>query len=411
MAVCAPTAPDAGFLRAMVDFIDCQAATLGANGYQALASPGSSLSLLLTGLLVLVVALFGYRLLFGHSPSVRDGVLALVKIGIVLALATSWPAYRILVYDVALRGPAEISAEIGGASGIPGATGGLVGRLDGVDRAFIALEIAGPGPIVYGAPASVGQSVAPPLIPGFDVLALGSARLLFLVGALGTLGLVRIAAGLMLALGPFFFAFLLFDGTRGWFEGWARILGAAMLGALGTAIALGIELSLLEPWLADLLARRAASLPLPGVPTQLLAATLVFDLVLLGIILASTRVAMGFRLPPVWRTAPSQWFAAAGAGAGEARVPVAPREGGEAPAAGRSRAAMVVDAVAASQRREDAAAVAFAAGAAAGSPSRTAMVAASNRDVVVPPPVPIGQSFRRTRTRVSRGAGRRDVRS
>ena len=69
---------------------------------------------------------------------------------------------------------------------------------------------------------------------------------------------MRLVAGLLLALGPFFIAFLLFDGTRGLFEGWLRVLGGAALGALGTAIVLGVELALLEPWLADLLACRLA---------------------------------------------------------------------------------------------------------------------------------------------------------
>ena len=40
---------------------------------------------------------------------------------------------------------------------------------------------------------------------------------------------VRLIAGLLLALGPFFVAFLLFDGTRGLFEGWVR--GARRRGA------------------------------------------------------------------------------------------------------------------------------------------------------------------------------------
>ncbi|HEY5712566.1 MAG TPA: type IV secretion system protein [Allosphingosinicella sp.] len=409
--VCIPSPPDAGFLRSMIDFIDCQAQTIGARGYAALGAQGSSLSLVLTGLLVLFVALFGYRMLFGHTPSVRDGVLALVKIGVVLALATAWPAYRTLVYDVALKGPAELSGAIGGASGLPGATGGLVNRLDYTDRAFVALEIAGPGPIVYGAPPGTvqGAGIPPPIIPGFDVLALGSARVLYLVGVLGALAAVRLVAGLMLALGPFFIAFLLFDSTRGLFEGWIRVLGGAFLGALGIAVVLGVELALLEPWLTDLLARRAASIPIPGAPTELLVVSLVFTLALLAILIAAARLAFGFRMPTVWRTAPAQFLEVVRGG--ETRVPLLAREGGgEAPAAGRSRAAMVVDAVAASQRREALLREAAAGRAAAGAPGRGAPRHILEREVPAPATVPIGQSFRRrTRSRISPGAGRRDM--
>ena len=101
--------------------VDCQAQTIGA---RRLSGAGRRrdrpLSLLLTGFAHLVRRLFGYRLLLGQTPGVRDGVLALVKIGVVLALATSWPAYRTLVYDVALRGPAELAGDIGAPAGLPG---------------------------------------------------------------------------------------------------------------------------------------------------------------------------------------------------------------------------------------------------------------------------------------------------
>src|SRR3954470_4694318 len=126
-AACPVFAPDVGFVRWVLSFVDCQAQALGADSYLAMLMPGSILSLVLTGFLTLFVALFGYRLLLGHAPDLREGVFALVKVGFVLALATSWPAYRTLVYDVALRGPAELTAEIG--NGLPGTTGGMIGRL------------------------------------------------------------------------------------------------------------------------------------------------------------------------------------------------------------------------------------------------------------------------------------------
>ena len=125
-----PGLPANAFLGGIIDYVDCQAQAIGSGGYQALAAPGSTLSLVLTGLLTLFVAFFGYRMLFGQTPGMRDGVLALVKIGIVMALALGWPAYRTLIYDVALRGPAELAGEIGRPSALPGAGGGMVARLD-----------------------------------------------------------------------------------------------------------------------------------------------------------------------------------------------------------------------------------------------------------------------------------------
>jgi type IV secretion system protein VirB6 len=398
---CPTLAPPTDFLGTILEYVDCQARTIGAVGYQALASPGSTFSLVLTGLLTLFVALFGYRMLFGQTPAMRDGVLALVKIGLVLAFATGWSAYRTLFFDVALDGPAQLAADIGRPAGLPGTAGGLVERLELADRALVQLAIAGPGAVLSPIPASAG---IPPLpYADFDQRALGNARILFLTGAVGALGSVKLIAGLMLALGPFFLAFLLFDGTRGLFEGWLRVLAAAALAALGTAVVLGVELALLEPRLAELLARRAARQPIPGAPAELLVITLVFALALAAILVASARVAFGFRLPLLWQLAPARLAQALRAEGTRAGATV--REAGAAASDSR-RAAAIADAVASTQRRE----AARAASAAEAEPAaRPAARHALARELPVLPPVPIGQSFRRrTRSRISASAGRRD---
>jgi type IV secretion system protein VirB6 len=411
MTACPIPTAEGEFVRPMLDFVDCQAQSLGSGAWQALAAPGSTLALVLTGFLTLFVALFGYRLLFGHAPSIRDGVLALVKVGIVLALATSWPAYRILIYDVALRGPAELAADIGAPTGLPGAGGGLVDRLDIVDKGLAALAVLGtgdppPDPTGQQAPSLTNQ---PPPFLGFNNFALGGARLLFLLGAIGALAAVRLTAGLMLALGPFFIAFLLFDNTRGLFEGWLRVLAGAALGALGTAVALGIELALLEPWLADALTRRAAGEYLPNMPAELLVIALIVAIALVAMIAAAGRAAYGFRLAPIWRSAASG--ATTLIRSGDTRIAAATVAGGPAAAEGRSRAVSVADAVAASQRRETIqAALGAGSRSFAASDPRRAVSHAPMRDTgQVPAPIPLGRSFaRRTTGRVSAVAGRRD---
>jgi type IV secretion system protein VirB6 len=416
---CAVIPSDTGFIRSMMAYVDCQAATLGAGGYQALASPGSTLSLVLTAFMTLFIALFGYRLLLGHGPDLRSGVLSFAKIAIVLALATSWPAYRILVYDVALRGPADLAANIGGASELPGAGGGLVDRLDVSDQAMVALAVLGEGrpPVPVDTNQAAADTQTPPQpYPGFNTYAIAASRMVFLVGAIGGLAMVRMVAGLLLAVGPLFVAFLLFENTRSLFEGWLRVLAGAALAALGTAIALGVELALIEPWLADLLARRTADEWLPAMPGELLVVTIVFGLIILAMLYGAARIAWAFRLAPIWHAGPARIVsmirgedravaAAAGAGAGAAAA---------APGEGRTRAATVVDAVAATQRREAGPAAVVAGPAGRGAPSgdtdRRAASTAPARDLPEPlGPAPLGQSFRRTRGRVSASAGRRDT--
>jgi type IV secretion system protein VirB6 len=416
---CPALVPEAGFVRSMMAFVDCQAATLGAGGYQALAAPGSTLGLALTGFMTLFIALFGYRLLLGYGPDLRTGMFAFAKIAIVLALATSWPAYRTLVYDVALRGPAELATDIGAPSSLPGAGGGLVDRLDVADQAMVALAILGEGrpPVQVDAnQAGPVLDTAPQPYPGFNTFAIGGSRMLFLIGAIGGLAAVRMIAGLLLAVGPLFVAFLLFENTRSLFEGWIRVLAGAALAALGTAIALGAELALIEPWLTDLLARRTADQWLPGMPTELLVVTTVFALIVAAMLYGAGRIAWGFRLAPIWRAGPARVVEML---RGEERLAPAADAAAAAPATieARTRAAAVADAVAATQRREagqpPVAPPAAGRGDPAGPGGRAQAHGGRPRDASEPlAPIPLGQSFpRRTRGRVSASAGRRDRRS
>lgn len=303
---------------------------------------------LLTGMVTLLIAFFGYRMLLGHTPTIREGVLTFVKIGLVLVLATSWPAYQILVYDIILRAPAELASTIGGAANLPGGGGGLVGRIDGVDQALKILAIEGVGPVPLGPDGrSLMPSVPPPPFLGFDSFALGLSRVIFLVSTVASFAVVRIAAAILLALTPLFAAFLLFDGTRGLFEGWLKALIGTALGSLAIAITLGIELAFVEPWLASLLARRAGDLDIVGAPAQLFAAAIIFAIALAAVMWMTARVAMSLRIPAWAQVLPSNW---------SHDVPRAdmtrPTSAAHPPIESRSRAAAIADAVAMNQRRE-----------------------------------------------------------
>jgi type IV secretion system protein VirB6 len=395
--------PDVGhFAPGVIGYLDCQAQTLGAQGYLALAAAGSTVSLLLTILLTLFVAFIGYRMLFGQMPTIREGVLAFVKIGFVLALATNWPAYQRVIYNVVLYEPGNLAAAAGGAAGLPGSQGGLIERLDDVDRALAALAIYGTGGELEQGRILSEAERAPSMAAGFDRFAVGASRLLFLIGAIGAFALLRIGAGFLLAFGPLFIAFLLFEGTRGLFEGWLRALIGVALGAVAVSVVLGMELALIEPWLADLLARRAADLAISGSPGQLLAISAVFAVVLASMLAMMGRVAFSWKLPISW---PDLSMVRAPAVEGLRSLQPTSRE--RVPTDGRPRAAIIADAVWSTQRREE-----QAASLQTGSVTRRVSVqAARPRDVDIRPsaPTPLGRTFtRRAATRVSARAGMRD---
>src|SRR5260370_1139266 len=69
----------------------------------------------------------------------------------------------------------------------------------------------------------------------------------------------KIVLGLLLAVGPAFLLLLLFDATRGLFEGWTRAALAFALAPLAVTLLLGLALAMIDPALsalADTIARK-----------------------------------------------------------------------------------------------------------------------------------------------------------
>ena len=203
-------------------------------------------------------------------------MLAFVKIGVVFALATSWPAYRTLVYDVALTGPAELAADIGLPARAAGrrAAGSSGGSTMPTRRLARSSAILGAGEAPSRAhPRQAGDRravAAAAASAGFDAFALGGARMLFLLGAVGGARGVRMIAGLMLALGPVLHRLpaVRRDARP------VRRLGAGAWPAPRSArsassIALGLELALPRAVARRLLARRMAGEAMPDAAAEL----------------------------------------------------------------------------------------------------------------------------------------------
>lgn len=287
------------FLIRVIAHIDCQAQVIGSYGYRALGEPGSMAATVANGLLTVFVALFGFRLLFGPAPAARDVVHDVIKVGLVLSLAFSWPAFRTVIYDVVVDGPGEIAAVIASPEAPLGS--GLVERLQETDNGIVKLIEVGTGR-QSGAKlqgATPGSSSAGSGLQ--DDNAFGWARLLFLGSVVASVGLLRLAAGLLLALAPLMAGLLLFEGSRGLFAGWLRGLVLTMLGSVGATVVLGVQLAVIEPWLADALQLRNYGYATPATPTELFALMLAFGIVQFAMIGLLARVAF-YR---GWPTIPS----------------------------------------------------------------------------------------------------------
>lgn len=280
-----------GFLAATLSHIDCQAQSIGAYGYGALADPASGVTIALTSLLTIFIAIFGYRLMLGEEMRAQGLVGEVLKVGIVLTLATSWPAWRTVGYDVAMKAPGEIAASIAGAATLPGSTANdLQSRLQAADDAIVILTVYGTGRTTGGLTRSdaIGDRLESIALPDRDGLADG--RSAFLAGVLAPFALVRLGAGFLLALAPLMAGLLLFIGTRDVFFGWLRALGALALGSTALSLVQGVQLAILEPWLRDALALRTAQILAPSAPTELSVITTVFMVVSFALLVVILKI-------------------------------------------------------------------------------------------------------------------------
>ena len=281
MAVCPAFDPLGHFITGLAGFIDCHARALGELGYLSWMQSGAATPLL-GGLVTILIALFGYRLLLGETPDLNMLVSLVIRIGLVLVLATQWPAYQTLVYNLVIDGPAQLAGQVLAPDGLGGGDPpGLLARGQAVVDMVAAL---------------LDPARAKELAPA-DVEQLQTGSLVFLMSTLGGLLATRLTAALLLALGPLFVACLLFDGMRGFFVGWVRGLGFAALGALVVPALLALELAVVEPQMRALEAAVGAGQHVPALATEFLAATSLFALALAALLFMAARVMGSFELP------------------------------------------------------------------------------------------------------------------
>ena len=279
----APGAP--GLAARLLADTDCQAFGLVERGYAALADPTGPVSAALTSLMVIAVALFGYRLLLGRGLALSDAVGLAIRLGIVLLLAGSFAAWSTLAYDTLARAPTRIAQTLIAATGTPEPVAGLQLALDRLEAAALGWRTrAGiASPFVGGPPATA--------------MTLSVSALLLTLSSVGLLVIARVVLALLLALAPAMAGFLLFDTTRGLAEGWLRAMIAAALVPLAVLVLFAIELAILTPIISAMLAQQAAGNFDSASVTPVGLVAVVFAAAILAAVAAGFTIARGLRLP------------------------------------------------------------------------------------------------------------------
>lgn len=280
---CAPPAV-AGLAARLLADTDCQAFGLVERGYAVLAAPGSPASAALSGLLVIAVALFGYRLLLGRGV-LSDSIGLVIRIGIVLTIATSWSAWQAVAYDTLARAPTRIAADL-----LTGTA--TIDPLLGVQAILDRLESASVG-------FRTRAGIASPLVggPAASSMTLTVSAFVLTLSTVGLLVVARLVLAIMLAIAPLMAGFLLFDATRGMAEGWLRTMVAAALVPLFVLTLVSIETAILLPLIARLSAEQSAGLYAATSVTPIGLVALVFAAAMIAGAVAGARIAGGIRLP------------------------------------------------------------------------------------------------------------------
>lgn len=219
--------------------VDCAAGQMAEAAFGRLFGMDGMLTVPLTILLTLFIALLGFGLITGR---VRIGLSSLtprmMTLILVVTFATSWVAFQSVFWNLAVGAPDEIAGVLMGTQG--SATNIFADKLDVVLMSL--MEASG------GEAMDTDTSLYSP--PGL----LWAGATMLLLGTVGVLATSKIALAVLMALGPVFIVMALFKGTRGLFTGWLKGVVLLAIAPLFAVLAGSLMLELAVPVLSGLMA-------------------------------------------------------------------------------------------------------------------------------------------------------------
>lgn len=186
------------------------------------------------------VMVWGYLQMTGRieEPFIT-GLKRLITLAVVLGVALHLWLYNSLIVDSFYRAPSQLVAALAGAAD-PVTTIDAIWNTGG----GVASRLFNSGSLL---PTSVGSYLAALIICVFTGL--------LCVYTMFLIALSSIASSVLLALGPLFFAALLFDGTRRLFESWIGQLTNYALISILTVLVSGLLLQIVASYATQTAAR------------------------------------------------------------------------------------------------------------------------------------------------------------
>ncbi|SFK57912.1 type IV secretion system protein [Caulobacter sp. UNC279MFTsu5.1] len=243
---CPVVADSAGVVERLAVYVECQSRQIDLAAFQGGLWHGLPTALV-SALMVLTVVGVGYRLILHRHLDMADLIYAVLRLGFVIAVATTFSAYSALVYTVATQGPTELAAMALAPTGLRASS--LTQASHAAAETLTSLAGRTPvhpppapaPPTAGGDPSAKPSTPTPAPSPVGPSVDLGGA--VFMLSCVGFSLAARLTLAIVLAVGPLFIAAASFDLSAGLFVGWLRALVALFLAQTGYAVSTALELS------------------------------------------------------------------------------------------------------------------------------------------------------------------------
>lgn len=168
---------------------------------------------------IIFIAVFGYKVIISGRFGANDLIVNIVKIVVLLAIATEWDTFYLIVYNMVTDLPSDVAGQImqGAANVIPNAAASDDATANTVLSEFYDRSMEVSEKLLEGAGWNrVGLYLYAGTIWFGAIAFTGYAAMLII--------LAKIAVAILLAVGPLFILLLIFSNTKNLFEGWLRTL-------------------------------------------------------------------------------------------------------------------------------------------------------------------------------------------
>ena len=201
--------------------------------FRALTNPMSDLMAML---LVLALMHMSLSVAMGWAAATVSSLLRLVlRYAIIWGVLTSWPAFDAWFYRVVTGTPDDIVRLVVGATGIDQDRYGITVIIERFIDAGISI-----GDMLI---ENISISTIALVLIGIIILFL---MLIVAAGVILVIGMSKIGIGVTTAVAPVFLAMLLFNGSKGFFDGWLRLTVGFAITYLMAMVMLGFLLFVTE---------------------------------------------------------------------------------------------------------------------------------------------------------------------